>query len=147
MGKKRRQFESWADAEAAYNASSKLAGALQLALTDLVSGSVKWIEGEQPRKIGLSRLAAAHGGIVILVERHGIGAMYLEDWLSSEQSRPAPLTTKEYMPEYRAWLDVRRLAAAAKTAQAEAIKKADEEGKGCQRTGIPPEVDQKVRKY
>ncbi len=147
MGKKRvHTFSTWADAEAAYNTASKMAGALDIALGELVRGSVKWLEGEQPRKVGLCKLAAPNGGVVILVEQTMVGAIYLNDWLERVE-KSTPPTKKEYMPEYKAWVDVRRLATTAKKEQELAQQRAFEEAKGCERIAPPQEVDQDVRTY
>lgn len=147
MGKKRvHTFSTWTDAELAYEASSKIAGVLGIALRELVNGTVEWLPGEQPRKIGLCKLKDPHGGVVVLVEREMVGAMYLNEWLDQVQTQPAP-NAKTYMPQYKAWLDIRRLAAEAKTKQEQAHQAAVEEGKGCSRTVMPPVVDQDVRTY
>ena len=140
-------FSTWADTESAYKVASRLAGALEVALGELVRGTVKWLEGEQPRKIGLCKLAAPHGGIVILVEQTMVGALYLNDWILRVQNQSTPPTKKEYMPEYKAWLDIRRLAEMAKAEQEQAQERAREEAKGCQRIAPPQEVDQDVRTY
>jgi len=148
MAKTRKHtFSSWADAEAAYRAASKMGGILDIALRELVQGRVKWIEGDQPRKIGLCRMWEAHGGVVILVDRHMIGALYLDDWLARVQTQSAPPTSKDYTIEYKAWLDIRRLAAAAKTEQERAQERAAQEAHGCERIPIPQEVDQNIRTY
>jgi len=147
MGKKRaRTFSTWADAEIAYRDASKSSGCLTIALTSLVHGTVKWIEGEPPRRIGLCRLKEAHGGVVILADRHMVGAYYLNDWLERAQSQEAP-PGRDYMPEYKAWLDIRRLAAAAKAEQEKAQDEAASEAKGCSRSAPTQEVDQNIRTY
>lgn len=145
--KKKYTFSTWSDTDAAYKASSRQAGALEIALGELVRGAVKWIEGEQPRKIGLCRLKDPHGGVVILVEQKVIGALFLDDWLLRVQTQPPPSTRREYMPDYRAWMDVRRLATAAKVEQDKAQDRAFSEAQGCQRAALPKEVDQNVRTY
>lgn len=147
MGKKRnRAFSTWTDAELAHEVVSKMSGALAIALEELVHERVRWLSGEQPRKVGLCKLSEKHGGIVILVEREMVGAVYLNDWLEQVQRRPAP-HTKEYLPEYKAWLDIRRLAAAAKSEQEQAQERAATEAKGGERRALPAEVDQNVRTY
>jgi hypothetical protein len=147
MGKKRvRKFSTWVDAEIAYTAATKRADCQAIALEAIVRGTVKWLPGEQPRKIGLCRLKDQHGGVVILVDRELVGALYLNDWLEMVQTLEAP-TGRDYMPAYRSWLDVRRLAAAAKTAQEEARARAASVAEGCQRGGIPPEVNQNIAAY
>lgn len=148
MGKKRiHTFSTWADAESAYERASKQAGALDVALGDLVRGAVKWIDGEQPRKIGLCKLSAPHGGVVILVEQKMVGALYLDEWLNRVQTQPPPSTKKEYMPDYRAWLDIRRLASSAKAEQEQAQERAAQESQGCARGAPAQIVDQNVRTY
>ena len=147
MRKRKHRYGSWADAESAASAHQKAEAVLCIALRELVTGKVKWLDGEQPRKIGLCKLGAAHGGVVILVEREYINARYLEEWLGDVQQREAPPGTRDYMPEYKAWLDIRRLAAAAKTEQEQAKDKAAQERQGCQRSPIAPIVDQDVRTY
>lgn len=148
MAKKRTHtFSTWTDAEVAYVASSKMAGCLDIALRELVYGAVKWLSGEQPRMIGLCKLKEKHGGVVILVEREMVGAMYLNEWLEKVQTAEAPPTKKDYMPEHKAWVDIRRLAAAAKTEQEQAQERARAEAGGCQRGGLAKEVSQDVRTY
>lgn len=144
--KKTRTYRTWEDAEAAHRTASKMAELLQSALEELVRGKVQWLEGRAPRKIGLCKLAAPHGGIVILVEREMIGAQYLTAWSDMVQGTPAP-PARDYKPEYKTWLDIRRLAAAALTMREDARAKAAEESKGCSRMPLPGVVDQDVRSY
>lgn len=145
--KRKRAFATWADAEIAYEVSSRMLSVLDIALREMVLGKVKWLEGHQPRKVGLCKLDGAHGGVVILVEREMIGAQYLDEWVTRIQSQEAPPTKKEYMPEYKAWLDLRRLAAKAKDEQRIVNERLAEEAKGCQRSALPGVVDQDVRTY
>ena len=144
--KQKSMFSTKADAEAAWRGSNRMAGVLELALREVVVGRVKWIDGESPRRIGLCAMGKPHGGVVILVERFAISARYLEEWITDVQGIPAP-NTKDYMPEYKSWLDVRRLAELAKVEMVKANERAAEEAKGCSRVGIPPVVDQDVRQY
>lgn len=145
--KRVRRFSTWADAEMAYDIANKMSNVLDIALAELVRGQVQWIQGEQPRKIGLCKLRAAHGGVVILVEREMIGARYLDEWANEVQTRPSPPHTKGYQPEYNAWLDIRRLATKAKDEQRIVHEQLIEEAKGCARPGAPSIVDQSVPKY
>lgn len=145
--KRKRRFATWADAEIAYDVANKTSNVLDIALREMVLGRVKWLEGEQPRRIGLCRLEGAHGGVVILVEREMIVAKYLDEWARLIQAQEAPPTKKEYMPEYKAWLDLRRLAARAKNEQRIVNERLADEAKGCQRSTLPSEVDQDVRTY
>ena len=147
MGVKRnQQFGTKADAEAAWRAATKVSGILEIALRELVIGRVKWLDGESPRRIGLCQLGQPHGGVVILVDQWMIGARYLEEWLGDVQSKPAP-NTRDYMPEYKAWLDIRQLAAQAVNEMTKANEWAAEKAKGCQRTALPGIVDQDIRTY
>ncbi len=146
MGKPKRMFKTVADAEAAWENVTKMSGVLEIALRELVIGRVKWLDGESPRRVGLCALGCPHGGVVILVDRFSIGARYLVEWLGDVQSRPAP-KTRDYMPEYKAWLDVRRLAAQAVNEMTKTNERAAEEAKGCQRIGPGTVVDTDVRTY
>lgn len=146
MGKSKSPFRSKADAESAWNSASKMAGLLERALREVVVGGVKWIDGEQPRRIGLCALGMPHGGVVILVERHMIGARYLEEWLLDVRGIPEP-KAKPHMPEHRAWVDIRRLADLAEEEMRKANERAAEEARGCTSTQLPPMVDQDVRQY
>lgn len=148
MAKQRkRSFESWAAAEEMYFKVLSGAAVYQTALGQAVHGNVKWISGLQPRKIGLCRLEDANGGIVIVVEREGVTAHYLSEWLQLIQTQEAPSTKKEYMPSYKAWLDRRQLAAQAKTLQEEAAARAAQSSIGCSRLPTAPIVNQDVRQY
>lgn len=144
--KRNQQFGTKKDAEAAWRAASKISGILEIALRELVTGQVKWLDGEAPRRIGLCQLGKSHGGVVILVEQSMIGARLLEEWLEDVQSMPAP-NCRDYMPNYRAWLDIRQLAAQAVNEMTKANERAAEEAKGCQRIAPPGEVDQNIRTY
>ena len=145
--KRKRRFTTWVDAEIAYDALNRMSNALDIALRELVLGRVTWLQGAQPRKVGLCKLDGAHGGVVILVEREMIGAQYLDEWASRIQEQVAPPTKKEYLPEYKAWLDLRRLAAKAKDEQRIVHERLLEESKGCARSALPGIVDQDVRNY
>lgn len=144
--KKVRRFPTWADAEIAHSVSDRMAAVLDIALHDLVRGTVKWVEGAKAKKIGLCRLTEAHGGVVILVERTMVGARYLEEWATGILAIPAP-NAKDYSIKYKAWLDTRWLATAALEHRAVAKARAAEAAKGCQRIPIAGEVDQDIRKY
>ena len=145
--KRKRNFATWADAETAYSALSAVSGAQEIALRSVVNGSVIWLEGEQPRKIGLCQLDRQHCGVVILVERLIIGALYLDEWLRRVETQPEPYPKKSWMMEQRAWVDTRQLAAKAKTLRDQAQDKAAATASGCQRGGPAQEVDQNVRTY
>ena len=148
MGSKRkRTFKSWADAETAFDEAQKQGWITFAALDAMVHDRVKWIKGLTPRRVGVCKLDAAHGGIAILVDRDGISAHYLDGWISTIEAMPPPLLKKEYTKEYKAWLDLRKLAAAARSEQRTANDRAEEASKGCQRTPIPGVVDQEVRQY
>ncbi len=148
MGKKRkRTFQSWADAELAYNEAQQLGWILHAGLAAMVHDRVKWIKGLTPRRLGVCKLEAAHGGIAILVDSDGISAHYLDRWIATIEAMPAPLEKKEYTKEYKAWLDLRKLAAAAKAEQRAAQDRMSASREGCQRTPLPAVVDQSVRQY
>ncbi len=143
--KKQRLFESWKDAETAYEGSAKMAIALDVALHDLVRMKVLWLAGMAPRRIGLCRLAS-NQPVVILVEREMVGARYLEEWAETVKATPAP-SERDYKPEYKEWQDVQTLASTALKMREVALEKAAEAAKGCARTVLPGEVDQNVRSY
>lgn len=145
--KRKRRFSTWADAEIAYDLANRMSGVLDVALRELVLGRVKWLEGEQPRRVGLCKLDAPHGGVVILVEREMIGAQYLEEWAHRIQTTPAPAGSKDYHKDYKSWLDLRRLAAKAKDEQRVVSERLAEAAKGCTRTAPAQIVDQDVRSY
>ena len=145
--KRKRRFATWADAEIAYDAASRMSGVLEIALRELVLEKVKWIPGEQPRKIGLCKLDGAHGGVVILVEREMIGAQYLDEWAGRIQAQPAPPASNQYKPEYRAWLDLQQLATKAKNEQRIVNERLMAEAKGPTTIPLPKVVDQDVRQY
>lgn len=145
--KKKRRFATWADAEIAYDVANRMSSVLDIALTAMVKGAVHWIDGEQPRKIGLCKLEAAHGGVVILVEREMVGAQYLDEWIIRTQAQPAPTVGSLNMPEYRAWLDRQQLARKAKHEQSVVNNRLRAEAAGATRRPLPPVVDQDVRKY
>lgn len=117
-GKRKRRFASWADAEIAEDASRKQIASFEIAMKELVLGKVTWVEGEfNRRKIGLCKLDGAHGGVVVIVEASMVSARYLDEWAGLIQALPPPLSSKEYTREYKAWLDLRRLAVRAKSEQ------------------------------
>lgn len=145
--KRRRRFTTWADAEIAYDVANRMSSILEVALREMVKGTVKWIPGEQPRRIGLCKLDAAHGGVVILVERDMIGAQYLDEWAHRTLSEPAPPATNKYKPEYRSWLDRQQLATKAKNEQRIVNERLRTEATGATRLQLPPVVDQDVRQY
>lgn len=143
--KRKRRFATWADAEIAEDASRKQVAPLEIALKELVLGKVTWVEGEfNCRKIGLCKLDGAHGGVVVIVERSMVGARYLDEWAGQMQAMPPPLSSKEYTREYKAWLDIRRLAARAKSEQ-QAVNDRLREAAFVRPIGST--VDQSVRTY
>ena len=109
MGK--RKFESWAMAEAAYDRASKEGSVLMLALTDVLHKEVEWLS-EKPM-VGVSRLAAPHGGIVVFMEKGmPANAFYLDAWCDDIEKRPAPASSNK--AEYEAWIHLRSVAVKAK---------------------------------
>jgi hypothetical protein len=147
MGKRVRKFGSWADAEIAHDAAQKCASVLEIALLELALKRVKWLVGDTgSRRVGLCRLEAAHGGVVIIVEKGMVGARYLDEWVAQVE-KYAPCTKKEYMPEYKAWLDIRQLAAKAKEEQRAVYERLLASSSGCTSTTPASIVDQNVRSY
>ncbi len=143
--KRKHLFSTWADAEAAYNASSRAAILLDVALTQAVIGSVRWLQGEPPQKVGLCKLEGSHGGVVILVERGMVGARYLDEWVTDVKSRPAP--PKDRRDAHKKWLEVQQLANTALKQRERVLAMAAERATGCERMPLPPVVDQDVRTY
>jgi hypothetical protein len=86
----KRKFKSWAFAEEAYAHETKSAGLLQMALSDVLAGKVDWVSEEGGLKVGVSRLDAPHGGIVVLLEDGIASAQYVDDWASWIGRRPMP---------------------------------------------------------
>lgn len=69
-------------------------GPLELALHDVVSGNVTWF-GRGNCRIGISRPAGAHGGIIIWQFAGCIAADYWEQWSRNQLERIAACITGE----------------------------------------------------
>jgi hypothetical protein len=148
MSKRKRKFSTWADAEFAHDAAQRSTGILEIALRELVHGKVTWLNGDlNVRRVGLCKMDGAHGGVVIISDRSMVTAYYLEEWVNRIMTMPAPLSKKEYMPDFKAWLDFRALAGKVKDTQ-RAANEQFSGGEGiCRRTVPAGIVDQDVRSY
>lgn len=69
-------------------------GPLELALHDVVSGNVTWF-GRGDCRIGISRPAGAHGGIVVWQFAGCIAADYWESWSRNQSEHIAACITGE----------------------------------------------------
>jgi hypothetical protein len=148
MSKRKRKFSTWADAEFAHDAAQRSTGILEIALRELVHGNVKWLSGDlNVRRVGLCKMDGAHGGVVIISDRNRVEAYYLEEWVNRMLTMPAPLSKKEYMPDYRAWTDFRALASRVMNEQRVANERLSGGDGLCKSTPLPAIVDQGVRHY
>jgi hypothetical protein len=148
--KRKRTFESWEAAEIAFRDEAKVRGVLEIALRELAYGQVQWIQGElipAKRKIGLCKLVAPHGGVVIVQEYGMVSAVYLDEWVARVERIPGPNTRRDYDIEYRSWLDLWNLARIAKQRRDDAVEAAFPKSEFGHRDPISPEVDQSVRQY
>lgn len=148
MAKKKMRFATWADAELAQREASKDVGVLEIALRELAFGNVQWLKGDMGvRSIGLCKLDAAHGGVVIIKNRKSVGARYLDDWANQIQTWPAPPSKREYEADYREWLDLRRLATSAKEEQRRVHEALSTRNSSCTMRAPASIVDQSVPSY
>lgn len=144
MAKARKhRFPTWSDAELNEEVSRKSLNVHEVALRELVRGRVTWIKSEVvlSRKVGVCALEEAHGGVVILVEAGMISPYYVDEWCFRVRQQTAPPTCREYMPEYKSWIDIRQIADRVKEMQMEVSNRLAREGASPARTAIAPEVD------
>jgi hypothetical protein len=115
------KFESRQEAEEAFEKEHKELGLYQLALHDqMVKKDTHWITDTKTRiKIGLSRVAGATGGIVVLVDKNRASVHYLDDWLQSISKLTPPHSTfKDHVNE---WNGLQNLASQAQTYRREKL--------------------------
>lgn len=107
------KFGSRQEAEDAFEQEHKELSLHQLALHDqFVKKEMDWVTDPKSRiKIGLSRLAGATGGIVVLVDKNRASVHYLDDWLKSIDSTERSSSCKEH---YNEFLGLKHLAAVAR---------------------------------
>lgn len=115
------KFESRQEAEDAFEQEHKELGLYQLALHDqLVKKETHWITDPKSRiKIGLSRVAGATGGIVVLVDKNRASVHYLDDWIRSIDGLHPPASNfKDHVNE---WNGLKSLASQAQAYRREKL--------------------------